>query len=53
MEDIVYDPFMGAGTTAFVAKKYERHYLGSELNSDYIDLIEKRLTSKFIKHLFY
>ena len=31
---LVYDPFMGAGTTAYVAKKLGRHFLGSELNTD-------------------
>lgn len=40
---IVLDPFMGSGTTAVVAKKLNRHYLGSELNPDYIRIAEKRL----------
>jgi len=42
---VVYDPFMGAGTTALVSKKYARHYLGSELNPEYIKISEKRLSS--------
>ncbi len=42
---LVYDPFMGAGTTALVAKKYARHYLGSELNPEYIKIAEKRLSN--------
>ena len=41
--EIVLDPFMGSGTTAVVAKKLNRHYLGSELNPDYIRIAEKRL----------
>jgi len=32
--DIVYDPFIGSGTTAKVAKIYNRKYLGSEINID-------------------
>ncbi len=42
---IVYDPFMGAGTTAYVAKKLGRHFLGSELNPAYIDIANKRVYS--------
>ena len=35
---IVFDPFMGSGTTAVVAYENRRHYLGIELNQEYIDL---------------
>jgi site-specific DNA-methyltransferase (adenine-specific)/modification methylase len=41
--DIVYDPFMGAGTTAVVCKKLNRNYIGSEISPDYCKFIEKRL----------
>ena len=40
---IVLDPFSGAGTTAVVAKKLGRNYLGIELNPEYIKLSEVRL----------
>lgn len=40
---IVLDPFMGSGTTAYVAKHNGRNYLGCELNPDYIKLANKRL----------
>ncbi len=33
--DIVFDPFMGSGTTAVVSKKLKRKYLGSEINKDF------------------
>lgn len=33
--DIVFDPFMGSGTTAQVALNNGRQYLGCELNSEY------------------
>lgn len=41
--DIVLDPFMGAGTTALVALQSGRRYLGCELNPDYIEIAETRL----------
>lgn len=40
---IVLDPFMGAGTTALVARKLNRNYIGFELNKDYISIANKRL----------
>ena len=39
----VLDPFMGSGTTAFVARELHRHYLGIELNPEYINLARERL----------
>lgn len=39
----VLDPFSGAGTTAVVAKKLHRQYIGIELNQQYINLTHKRL----------
>jgi DNA modification methylase len=41
---IVIDPFMGSGTTALVARKHGRHYLGCDLNPEYIAGARKRLT---------
>jgi DNA modification methylase len=41
--DVVLDPFMGSGTTAYVAKMNARKYLGCELNADYKKLQEERL----------
>lgn len=40
---IVLDPFMGAGTSAIVAKKKNREYVGIELNPEYIAITEKRI----------
>jgi DNA modification methylase len=39
----VLDPFMGAGTTAVVAWKHNRNYIGFELNPEYVAIAEKRL----------
>jgi site-specific DNA-methyltransferase (adenine-specific) len=35
--DLVYDPYMGSGTTAIACVKTKRNYIGSELWSEYID----------------
>ncbi len=42
---IVLDPFMGAGTTALVASKLNRNYIGFELNPEYISIANKRLSN--------
>ena len=41
--DIILDPFIGSGTTALAAKMVKRHFLGYELNKNYIKLGKKRL----------
>ena len=41
--DIVYDPFMGSGTTAIAAKKLNRNFLGSEISQEYCALAKSRL----------
>lgn len=41
--DIVYDPFMGSGTTARACKDLGRNYIGSEISKEYCDIAEQRL----------
>lgn len=42
-DGLVFDPFLGSGTTSVVAKKLGRNYFGIEMNQEYAMLAEKRL----------
>ena len=41
--DLVYDPFLGSGTTALMAQANGRNYLGSELSAAYCAIARQRL----------
>ena len=49
--DTILDPFMGSGTTAMVAKRLDRYYLGCELHEDYGNLIQDRLPNDSLSKL--
>ena len=42
-DDLVYDPFMGSGTTAKMSILLDRNWIGSELDSTYSDICNRRL----------
>ena len=48
VDDVVMDPFMGGGTTAVGAKILNRKYIGFELNSNFINMAEKRLKQEYM-----
>lgn len=41
--DLVYDPFMGSGTTGLAAKKLRRNWFGSEISHEYAALASERI----------
>ena len=41
--DLVYDCFMGSGTTAKAAMSANRNFIGSEISKEYCEIIEQRL----------
>ncbi len=45
-DDLVLDPFMGAGTTAVAAVRTGRHYVGFDTDADYVALAEQRITDE-------
>ena len=54
--DVIFDPFLGSGTTAKMAVLNKRHYVGCELDSNYfriacqrLDAAEKKMKQKAIE----
>lgn len=41
--DLVFDPFIGSGTTAIAAKKLGRNYIGFEIDKNYFKVANERL----------
>lgn len=44
--DLVYDPFIGSGTTAIASINLGRNYLGSDISKEYCDITEQRIKEK-------
>ena len=42
--DLILDPFIGSGTTAKMALKNERQFIGFEISQEYVDLANKRIS---------
>lgn len=51
--DIVYDPFMGTGTTAVACIKENRRYIGSEISKRYCDWAEKRIKNETMQYTLF
>jgi len=41
--DLIFDPFMGSGTTAVAAKKLGRHYFGCDISEEYVKMARERV----------
>ncbi len=44
-DDLILDPFTGSGTVGVVALRHDRHFIGVELNPNYIEIIRNRIES--------
>jgi len=44
--DIVLDPFCGSGTTCLAALRNNRYYIGYEINPEYVELANKRISER-------
>jgi site-specific DNA-methyltransferase (adenine-specific) len=45
LDELVLDPFMGSGTTGVAAIETGRHYVGYELNPEYVEVAERRIAA--------
>ncbi len=52
--EVVLDPFMGSGQTAIAAIKTKRHYIGYDINAEYVRISQKRVRdmSQKISNIF-
>jgi DNA modification methylase len=41
--DVIFDPFIGTGTTALASKELGRNWIGFDVNQEYVDLSNKRI----------
>ncbi|WP_418179827.1 DNA-methyltransferase [Aliarcobacter lanthieri] len=44
--DVIFDPFMGSGTSAVISKRLKRKFYGIELEKDYFEIAKKRLENE-------
>jgi site-specific DNA-methyltransferase (adenine-specific)/modification methylase len=44
-DDVIFEPFIGSGTTALSAIKYKRKFIGCELVKEYFDIAEQRINA--------
>lgn len=47
-DHLIYDPFMGSGTTAEACKKLGFNYVGSEISKEYCDIAQQRLRQQVL-----
>ncbi|KKQ95335.1 MAG: methylase N-4/N-6 protein [Candidatus Woesebacteria bacterium GW2011_GWA1_39_11b] len=48
---LIYDPFMGTGSTAEVALRTGRRFIGSEMSEEYVKICDRRV-SPFLNNIF-
>ncbi len=48
--DTILDPFMGSGTTGVVAKRFNRNFIGIEIDEKYYDIAQKRIENTPIEN---
>ena len=45
--DLVFDPFLGSGTTGIAARLLEREFVGTEIDKEYFDIAKTRVENAF------
>ena len=46
--ELVYDPFMGSGTSAYMSEELNRDWIGSELNKEYCEIAKQRINNEIL-----
>ena len=49
--DIVYDPFLGSGSTALAAKQLKRRFVGTDISESYCEIAEQRIKGAMMSML--
>lgn len=49
--DLIFDPFVGSGTTCIACKHLNKDFIGIELDKEYVDIANKRLNQKTMFNL--
>ena len=49
-DDLIFDPFMGSGTTGVACKNLNRKFIGIELDNTYFDKAQDRVNKKRSKN---
>jgi site-specific DNA-methyltransferase (adenine-specific) len=50
--DVVLDYFLGSGTTAKMARKHSRNFIGGDISAEYVDIARKRLDKPYTMPMF-
>ena len=45
--DLVFDPFLGSGTTGIAAKQLDREFVGTEIDDQYFEIAKERINNAF------
>ena len=51
-ESLIYDPFMGSGTTAKIAQILQRDWVGSEISKEYVNIAKERINKYLNTDIF-
>ncbi len=46
--DLIFDPFLGSGTTAVACKALNRRFIGIEINPKYCEIAQRRLAQEYL-----
>jgi site-specific DNA-methyltransferase (adenine-specific) len=49
--DTILDPFLGTGTTAIAAKKMGRHYIGIDIDQEYVELAKRKVNEAHVTRI--